>query len=62
MNLTRLLRPLFVRRAQKCVDAAVDAEAVQRRELARLVAEAGATEWGRQHGYNAVRSSLRFNK
>ena len=56
MNLTRLLSPLFVRRAQKCVDAAVDAEAVQRRELARLVAEAGATEWGRQHGYNAVRS------
>lgn len=56
MNLTRLLRPLFVRRAQKCVDAAVDAEAVQRRELARLVADAGATEWGRQHGYGAVRS------
>lgn len=54
MSLTRILRPAFVRRANSCVKAAMDAEATQRRELGRLIAAGRHTEWGEAHGYRHI--------
>lgn len=51
MNLTTILRPLFVPRQHELELYATRAEAMQRGILNRLLDRAAQTEWGRMHGY-----------
>lgn len=56
MNITRLIRPYFMRRIKAIGAANADPEQTQRRELIRLIHEARDTEWGRGHGYGSIGS------
>lgn len=60
MNLTKLIRPYFMRRVRQADAAAADVEATQRRELKRLVGEARNTLWGRSHKYGTLRDYEEF--
>ena len=60
MILTNLIRPVFRSRLQAAARWATDAEAVQRSELARLVAMAKATEFGRDHKFGQIRTYADF--
>lgn len=62
MNRTKLLLPYFRRYAQRCMAAADDAEAVQKRLLLGLVAAAKNTEWGQLHNYDSIGSYSDFCK
>lgn len=54
MNITRLLRPYFTRRADGIQRQAMRAEQTQRDVLARLLKRAAGTEWGLRHDYAAT--------
>ena len=56
INLTPLIRPWFVRRTAQVRRSYPLTEKCQRLELARLLARAADTEWGRRHNYRALRS------
>lgn len=60
MNITKLIRPYFMRRIRQAATAASDVEATQRRELQQLVRQARDTMWGRDHGYGSIRSYEEF--
>ncbi|MCM1483502.1 MAG: GH3 auxin-responsive promoter family protein [Muribaculaceae bacterium] len=54
MNLTSLLRPLFLGRVKKASAYASDPERVQRTELKRMLEAGSNTEWGRFHRYTLI--------
>lgn len=54
MNITRLLRPYFLRRRPAWARYASDPEGVQRHELDRMLRAARHTEWGRAHSYTSL--------
>lgn len=56
INLTPIIRPWFVRRTAQVRRSYPLTEKCQRIELARLLARAADTEWGRRHNYRALRS------
>src|ERR1051325_4132991 len=60
LDLTPLLK-LYARRRAKQL-ARLDAKAAQEAELARLLAEAGATRFGRDHDFGAIRSPADFKR
>ena len=60
MSLTSLLRPHFLKRLKAIERYANEAETIQRNVLARLLSKAAATEWGRQYGYDGLRSYEAF--
>lgn len=62
MNLTRLLVPYFVRRSRSCINAAMDAENVQKRTLARLLASGQHTAWGQMHRYDKIQGYKDFSE
>ena len=60
MSLTSLLRPHFLKRLKAIERYANEAETIQRNVLARLLSKAAGTEWGRQYGYDGLRSYEAF--
>lgn len=54
MNVTKLIRPVFMRRIAQCRTWMDDAETTQRQLLAGLVRQARNTLWGRQHDYSKL--------
>jgi hypothetical protein len=54
MNLTKIIRPYFIRRIRQINAAASDTEATQRGQLQDLIHEARDTVWGRDHGYGSI--------
>lgn len=62
MNLTRLIRPYFMRRIRQIEAAGTDTEATQRRVLQQIVGKARDTEWGRTHGYRHVTTPEDFRR
>lgn len=56
MNLTAIIRPLFTRRAGIAYRNALDAEAVQRRELSRMLAGGRGTVAEKEFGFKGVTS------
>lgn len=54
MNLTGLIRPIFMRRISAAMRAAATPEDTQRLLLQRLIHTARATEWGRTHNYSSL--------
>ncbi|MCM1293120.1 MAG: GH3 auxin-responsive promoter family protein [Bacteroides sp.] len=56
MNLTKTVRPIFLRRLRKSLEADADVEATQRAQLHELVTQARGTLWGRSHGYDRIGS------
>ena len=57
INLTPLIRPWFVRRTAQVRRSYPLTEKCQRLELARLLARAADTEWGRRHNYRGTAST-----
>ena len=54
IDLTGILRPMFVRRADRAMRAAVNSAATQEVVLRRLCAANRDTEWGRAHAFGRV--------
>ena len=52
--LTTLLRPLFMRRARVIETYAMEAHAIQRRQLGDLLRAARDTEWGHTHHFDRL--------
>lgn len=54
---TSFLNKVYFSRRQKAIQRyATEAEAIQRKVLARLLSKAKNTEWGQQHGYAGIHS------
>lgn len=60
MSITSILRPFFLRRATAIKARSLQAEAVQRHVLERLLRKAAATEWGQRYGYARTNSYEEF--
>ena len=60
LDLTPLLK-LYARRRTKRL-ASLDAAAAQQAQLARLLTSAGATRFGRDHDFGAIRSPADFKR
>ena len=54
MNLTKVLRPYFIRRLTALDRANADVEATQKRVLRELVGRARNTLWGREHSFRSI--------
>ena len=54
MNLTKVLRPYFIRRLSALDRANADVEATQKRVLRELVGRARNTLWGREHSFRSI--------
>ena len=54
MNITRLIRPYFMKRIRQIAAANADAERTQREVLDALLRAARDTRWGREHGYRKL--------
>ena len=54
MNLTKILRPYFIRRLSALDRANADVEATQKRVLRELVGRARNTLWGRGHSFRSI--------
>lgn len=54
MNITRLIRPYFMKRIRQIAAANADAERTQREVLGALLRAARDTRWGREHGYRKL--------
>ena len=52
MSLTNIIRPIFTPRLRKLDLYQIEAEALQRGVLKRLLGKAAQTEWGRAYGYD----------
>ena len=52
MSLTNIIRPIFTPRLRKLDLYQIEAEALQRGVLTRLLGKAAQTEWGRAYGYD----------
>jgi len=62
MNLTKLIRPYFVRKIRQSDIRSADPEDVQRSELSKLIKTAQRTEWGRAHNYDKIDSYEHFRQ
>lgn len=60
MNLTKIIRPYFLKRVRQFSQASTCVEATQRRVLQQLVASARNTLWGQNHGYDSIKSYETF--
>lgn len=54
MNFTPIVRPYFTRRVKASLRYAAESEAIQRGELAAMVAKSKSTLWGERFGYGAM--------
>lgn len=62
MNLTRLLRPYFVRQGRRFAEAARHADTVQAAQLHRLLEAAARTDFGRRHGISGRMTYADFSR
>ena len=60
MNLTKIIRPYFLKRVRQFSQASTSVEATQRRVLQQLIASARGTLWGQNHGYDSIKSYETF--
>lgn len=54
MSITPLIRPYFTHRLKAIERYAAEAESIQRRVLAHLVERGRRTQWGAEHGFDAI--------
>jgi hypothetical protein len=62
MSLTSLIKPIFTPRLKAIDRYALQAEAIQRSVLDRLLQRAAATEWGRRYHFNAMHDAENYEK
>lgn len=60
MNLTKIIRPYFLKRVRQFSQASTCVEATQRRVLQQLIASARGTLWGQTHSYDSINSYETF--
>lgn len=60
MNLTKIIRPYFLKRVRQFSQASTSVEATQRRVLQLLITSARDTLWGQTHGYDSIKSYETF--
>lgn len=60
MNLTKIIRPYFLKRVRQFSQASTCVEVTQRRVLQQLIASARNTLWGQNHGYDSIKSYETF--
>ena len=60
MNVTKIIRPYFLKRVSQFSQASTCVEATQRRVLQQLIASARGTLWGQTHGYDSINSYETF--
>lgn len=62
MNITKIIRPYFLRKLSKTLQADSTPELTQRRQLKELIHTARHTEWGRSHDYSRIQSYEQFRQ
>ena len=60
MNVTKIIRPYFLKRVSQFSQASTCVEATQRRVLQLLITSARCTLWGQTHGYDSIKSYETF--
>ncbi len=60
MALTPIIKPIFSFRQKALSKYATQAEALQMQALLRLTQKAKSTEWGREHGFDKIRTYEQF--
>lgn len=60
MNVTKIIRPYFLKLVSQFSQASTCVEATQRRVLQQLIASARGTLWGQTHGYDSITSYETF--
>ena len=60
MNVTKIIRPYFLKRVSQFSQASTCVEATQRRVLQLLITSARGTLWGQTHSYDSIKSYETF--
>lgn len=62
MSITRLVRPVFMRRAREMARFACDGTCIQQRQLSGMLKKAAHTDYGRHHGFAEIRDIDDFRR